>query len=283
MTPITLFQRRNRFILVQILCMFRKQAVSKKKQNSDHITWRGHEITRIEAFSDAVFAFAVTLLIMSLEVPHDYEELAKDLGFILPFGICFGITMMVWYQQNMFFRRFGLHDFVTIALNGVLLFSVLVYMFPLKFLIGSTFQQGFNVHTPQQAANIFSLYSGGFACFYLLFTLMYINAYFKRHTLNLTDGEAFAALSNVYSHLSIAIVSIISVVIAMVWGPLDGKYLGYAGMSYALIGLIMPVLTYQREKMYKERFQSEEVKLIVTHAGHEIPKELDVVADDEAN
>ena len=29
---------------------------------------RGHEVKRIEAFSDAVFAFAVTLLIVSLEV-----------------------------------------------------------------------------------------------------------------------------------------------------------------------------------------------------------------------
>ena len=36
---------------------------------------RGGEVKRIETFSDAVFAFAVTLSIVSLEVPKSFEEL----------------------------------------------------------------------------------------------------------------------------------------------------------------------------------------------------------------
>jgi len=41
----------------------------------DGFRWRSHEITRVEGFSDAVFGFAVTLLIVSLEVPHTSTEL----------------------------------------------------------------------------------------------------------------------------------------------------------------------------------------------------------------
>ncbi len=109
--------------------------VAKSVENKNKtFRLRGHEILRIEAFSDAVFAFAVTLLIVSLEVPKSFEELMVTMRGFYAFGISFLILMMIWYKQNIFFRRYGLHDVVTIALNCTLIFLVLFYVYPLKFL-----------------------------------------------------------------------------------------------------------------------------------------------------
>jgi hypothetical protein len=51
-----------------------------------HFRWRGGEITRLESFTDAVFAFAVTLPAVSLEVPRTFEELLVAMNgfFALP-------------------------------------------------------------------------------------------------------------------------------------------------------------------------------------------------------
>lgn len=104
-------------------------------------------MTRIEAFSDAVFAFAITLLIVSLEVPKSFHELMECMKFFLPFTACFVILFTIWYGQNLFFRRFGLHDRATVILNAALMLVVLFFVYPLKFLFGAMFSGDFQ-HRP---------------------------------------------------------------------------------------------------------------------------------------
>ena len=93
---------------------------------------RGHEASRIEGFSDAVFGFALTLLVASIEVPPDFEALKLTLRGFLPFALTFALISWIWYLHYAFFRQFGLSDRLTIVLNGVLLFVVLFFVYPLK-------------------------------------------------------------------------------------------------------------------------------------------------------
>jgi uncharacterized membrane protein len=51
------------------------------------------------------------------------------------FAASFAILLMIWQEHHNFFRRYGVHDGVTIWLNGLLLFVVLFYVYPLKFLM----------------------------------------------------------------------------------------------------------------------------------------------------
>src|SRR5712691_11814267 len=114
--------------------MIRERLVEKEIGQRAEFRWRSHEISRIEGLCDAVFAFAVTLLVVSLEVPRTFAELSDALHGFVPFAICFAMLFRIWYGQFLWFRRYGLQDAPAVVLNGVLLFVVLFYVYPLKFL-----------------------------------------------------------------------------------------------------------------------------------------------------
>src|ERR1700704_843358 len=114
--------------------MLREKLMAKDIGRRADFRWRSHEISRIEGLSDAVFAFAVTLLVVSLEVPRTFTELAAAMRGFGAFAISFMLLFMVWFNQYKFFRRYGLQDNLTVCLNAILLFVVLFYVYPLKFL-----------------------------------------------------------------------------------------------------------------------------------------------------
>src|ERR1044071_7441414 len=114
--------------------MIREKLIRNDVGNVGQFRWRGHEISRIEGLSDAVFAFAITLLVVSLEVPKTFHELAETMHGFGAFLISFALLFAVWFNQYKFFRRYGLQDTTTVVLSGTLLFVVLFYVYPLKFL-----------------------------------------------------------------------------------------------------------------------------------------------------
>ncbi len=220
--------------------MFRKTIEKNLQQNNSDFQLRGHEVRRIEAFSDAVFAFAVTLLIVSLEVPKSFEELAVTMRGFAAFGISFVLLMMIWYEQNAFFRRYGLDDIKTIALNCTLIFLVLFYVYPLKFLFTLIFSnQIYGAgHSPfiikmGQVSELMLVYAIGYILIYLLFFFMYVHALTKKTLLNLTALEIFDTRTQLYKYLILMAIGIISIILTQIL-PVDRA--GFAGFAYILIG-----------------------------------------------
>lgn len=95
---------------------------------------RGAEVSRLEGFSDAVFGFAITLLVISSRAPDTSVELLAMVHGVLPFIASFTVLFVLWRAQFDFFRRYGLEDRRTIRLTGVLLMFVLLAVYPVKFL-----------------------------------------------------------------------------------------------------------------------------------------------------
>src|SRR4051794_12342506 len=188
--------------------------------------WRAGEITRLEGFSDAVFAFAVTLLVVSLEVPHTYGELVDVMRGFPAFAICFAMLLQVWYEHSKFSRRYGFQDTYTVFLNAVLLFVVLFYVYPLKFLFtilvgaltgGATFPHAHPMEPVMKdgdAASLMIIYGLGFAAVFLIFALMYVNAYRKRSSLELNSIECFRTRQSMIDNFAMSLFGLTSAALA---------------------------------------------------------------------
>src|SRR6266404_7036039 len=156
--------------------------------------WRGREISRIEGLSDAVFGFAITLLVVSLEVPKTFNELEETMKGFAAFAISFVLLFQVWYYQYLFFRRYALQDMTTMLLNAALLFIVLFYVYPLKFVFSLLVNELMGIHpeiklpdgtvepmiNPEQSGTLIIIYGLGFVAVFLMFTLLYAHAYRRR-------------------------------------------------------------------------------------------------------
>ena len=113
--------------------MLREPLVRAAANTPDDFTIRGREVSRVEGLSDGVFALAMTLLIVSGQVPTSFDELLNVFRGFPAFAACFAVLLWFWIVHYTFFRRFGLNDGTTIFLNSCLLFLVVFYVYPLKF------------------------------------------------------------------------------------------------------------------------------------------------------
>ena len=240
-----------------------RKAVSKKIQESNKsFRLRGNEVIRIEAFSDAVFAFAVTLLIVSLEVPRSFAELMLTMKGFFAFGISFLFLMLIWFEHNVFFRRYALDDTRTIFLNGCLLFIVLFYVYPLKFLASLVFNNAlystgseFEIER-HQVPGLMCIYGAGYIIIYLIFFFMYVHASAKKDELELTGPELFDTKTKMWSQLILASIGVFSVIVAL---TLPAEKAGLAGYVYFLIGPVFTVFYSFRTKRKRRLFENKAI------------------------
>src|SRR5579862_4884399 len=193
--------------------MFSKQADKKKIGWEEGFRWRGHgEVSRIESLSDAVFGLAVTLLIISQDVPKTYNGLLQILMGFIPFAACFAQLMLVWFEHYKFYRRYNLQDDRTVVLTMVLLCIVLFYVYPLKFMFSSWMMPNEFIVKENEIAGLFTIYGVGFILVFGLFILLFRHALTKREELQLTEVEIWDTKHSIregYINCGVAVISII--------------------------------------------------------------------------
>jgi len=211
---------------------------------------RQNEITRIEAFSDGMIAFAATLLVVSLETPRTYDELVTNLYGFLPFGLSFAALFYMWVVHTGLFRRYPLNDSVSILLNGVLLFTILFYVYPLKFMASSFValfisNTGPRLNSLDELQGLFIVYSCGWMVVFALVALLYRRAWVTRDSLSLTPLEAYDAITLSRHYLGFVFAGLLSILIALSG---VGLVFGLPGIAYGIIGLFVWLNLRSRQK-----------------------------------
>lgn len=209
---------------------------------------RGRDISRLEGFSDCVFAVALTLLVVSLEVPKDYQQFVEALRSLPTFAVSFGILAWIWVSQYRFFRRYGLEDGRTLGLTLALLFVVCFYVYPLKFLYTAAF--GNTSLAGTAGTVVFTVYGVGFTAVFTVLALMYLHAHASRQALGLDDREVTETLAAVAEYATIAGIGVVSIALALV--PFPGHTIA-AGLVYFLIGVVSTISGVYRGRRARRR------------------------------
>ena len=246
--------------------MIREKLIDRGIGDSKKFRWRSHDVSRIEGLSDAVFGFAVTLLVVSLEVPKTFNELMEAMRGFGAFAICFTLLIVVWFNQYKFFRRYGLKDNYTVILNAALLFVVLFYVYPLKFvftfLISMFTGRGARVRMPNgtfetmvessdQVASLMIIFGIGYVAVFSVFVLLYWHALRQKDRLELNELEVFDTRTDIReSALNVGIAAT-SIAIAVFL-----RNASLSGMTYMLTPVVMTLhgkLNGRRRKKLEQR------------------------------
>lgn len=217
---------------------------------------RSHELLRVEALSDAVFAFSVSLLVASLEVPQTFEELKTILKGAIPFFATVALLFLFWYQQNVFFRHYGLNDVKTVILNLAYLAVILFYVYPLKFLFSllisswtgiELFPKAAEKHLPvlmqDDLAGLIMIFSAGYLVIWMLLFLMHNRALHFTKALELNSYELAYTRKERRGALWNALIGLTAIVLAFVHAEL------LSGVCYLLI----PFVLFINEKLFRNK------------------------------
>lgn len=218
----------------------RQHMLTSVDEEMSGIRVRGQHVSRLEGLTDAVIGFAITLLIVSMEVPTSLDELfAMVMGFPA-FAITFMLLTFIWYWHYRFFRQFGLNTGKVVWANGVLLFLVLLFVYPLKFLatvvvnyviIESWFgidMPDMLTFRPDQFPHLHALYAGGFSAVFLCFVWFYRIALSAADELGLTAFERRNVEVHGNMFLIVATIPLLTILIAYLPHHLATMWAGWA-------------------------------------------------------
>jgi hypothetical protein len=217
---------------------------------------RGLEMTRLESFVDATFAFAVSLLVIAgQQVPDDLDTILRAFNNVPAFAASIAVMAIFWRGHWLWSRRFGLEDGVSSLISWAMIFTMLIYVYPLKIIFGGMFYglsdgrlgQPISVHSVAKGRAVFALYGLGFAAIALEIALLYWRAWQLRAPLRLNNAEQFMTRGAIVGWCIPASVGLVSCILAL---TLPRDQISWCGWAYFSMFFLLPAYRRLRRRRF---------------------------------
>ena len=126
------------------------------------------QTSRLEAFSDGVFAIAITLLVLDLKVPEEpplLDALLHQWPVYVAYVVSFLFILIMWMNHHRMFESIARVDSTFMLLNGLLLLGITVVPYPTSILSRYVLTDEQSVAT--------AIYSGWFLLLAVCFNVMW--------------------------------------------------------------------------------------------------------------
>lgn len=229
-------------------------------EKSGHFYHRGKDTTRLEAFVDAAFAFALTLLVISFDaVPQSYDELIIALRAVPAFLFGFCILAMFWIAHRNWSMRFGLDTTFATLVSLALIFILLVYVYPLRAMATaavSALTNGwlpteFYIDNVNKIRGLFAIYGIGFFVSNVCLVSLNWHALRRANSLALTPEEQLLTRYEVLAWSIVGSSGLVSMILAV---ALPDRLVGLAGWCYMGLAVIMPTFGFLTTRQFAARF-----------------------------
>jgi uncharacterized membrane protein len=237
------------------------------ERGADGFRQRGQQVTRLETFVDAAFAFSLTLLVIVFDdLPDSVAELRAALRQVPAFAFCFVMLAMFWSAHNRWSRRFGLEDARSTLLSLGLVFVVMIYVYPLRmvasgamaFFTGGWAPYAFSIDPARALLDLqtmFMVYGVGFGVLSWLLWRLNAHALRQADALGLDALERHETRNEIGVHMILtasAVLSVLGSMLLLAWSP-HGQAPGWIAAVpvwvYALIGPVISLYMRRRARL----------------------------------
>jgi len=208
---------------------------------------RGIEMTRLETFIDAAFAFAITMLVIAAQqIPDDVKTLLAAFKNVPAFVASIVVLGIFWRGHWLWSRRYGLEDGVSIFISWAMIVTILIYIYPLKaifssmwfLLSGGRVGHTLGPHSESEIRALFAIFAVGFSAIAFEMVLLNLRAWHLREPLRLDARERSITFHEITGWSIPVGVGIVSLVLAL---SLAREHIEWSGWIYFSMAILVPL------------------------------------------